>query len=315
MKPIRLFPLLLLLTVPQAFGVPASLWGDLMRSGAKGDGTFSAAARAERVASELAQSGAARRAVGKDVGEITDAAARTRQVKALLQSTLYHPDPALIRGMNALSPDELETALVLARGSSRLVAAAPDVAVRARLLHAGGSDLVAAVGLHGDDLAREATRIDALVTAGKIPERISGQTALTRFAETMRRDDGGAWKFWQQHGKKVAAGGVVVAYLVNPELFHDAAGKITEEGTKRLIGIGVAVAKGAGEGGKKGMNEAWRTFKDQYLQGADAWAAWVGLGLTCWLLGLLLPRTRRWCMAPLAWLFRKPAPSHGQQIR
>ena len=178
----------------------------------------------------------------------------------------------------------------------------------------GGADLVAAIGLHGDNLAREATRLDALVASGQVPERIAEKATLQRFAEVMRTNAGGAWKFWQQyiapHPKKWIAGGALAAYLANPEFFHDAAGNLTEEGARRVTEIiGDAVRgglKGAAQGGQNAMHEIWQEFVAHYLHGPGAWMSWVGLGLVCWIVGILLPRTRRWFFAPVAWLFRKP---------
>lgn len=314
MKNLITFGILALRISTPVDGASAALWEDLMRSAAKGDEAFVAAGRAERVASELSHGGAARRALAGEVGEVADAASRSRRLKALLETTLYRPDPELLRSVERLAPNEMEAALVLARGSGRLIEIAPDIATRGRLLRQGGADLVAAVGLHGDDLAREATRLEALVSEGRISASIADRPALARFAEVMRRDEGGAWVFWQQyiapHWKKWAASGAIAAYLANPEFFHDAAGKITEEGTRRVTEIAGKVVggamKGAGEGGKAAIGDMWRAFTEHYLHGDRAWAAWLGLVLVSWLLGMLLPRTRRVCISPLRWLFSKP---------
>lgn len=312
-----------LLAVSPALGAPAALWGDLMRSGAKGDEAIGAAVRAERVASELSRGGAAKRAISHDIGEVADAAARGRKLKSLLEATLYQPDPALLRRIGTLGQNEMEAALVLARGSRRLIVVAPDVAIRGRLLSEGGSDLVAAIGLHGDDLARDATRLSDMISAGRIPARIADQSSLARFSEVMRSGDGGAWTFWKvyvvPHWGKWAVGGAFATYLANPEYFHDAAGKITKEGMRR---VGVIIGKvvsgamdGAAEGGKSAVDQIWQKFKKHYLHGSGAWGAWLGLLVMCWIIGMLLPRTRRICLAPLAWLFRKPETKqdHGQE--
>ncbi len=323
MKTILSCCLYCLLAAPQVYAVPAALWGDLMRSGAKGDEVIGAAARVERVASELTSGGSARRALSHDVGEIADAAARGRKLKTLLEATLFQPNPALVREIGSLSQNELEAAVILARGSRRLIEVAPDVAARGRLLSAGGSDLVAAIGLHGGDLARDATRLSDMVSAGSIPTRIANQPALARFSEVMRSGDGGTWTFWKEyvvpHWGKWAAGGAFATYLANPEFFHDAAGTITEEGTRRVgVIIGKAVGgamTGAAEGGNAAIGEIWQKFTKHYLLGPGAWSAWLGLTLMCWVVGMLLPRTRRVCLVPLAWLFHKPEPkqNHGQK--
>lgn len=314
MKTIRPIIIYWILTATLALGAPSGLWGDLMRSGARGDDAIGAAARSEKVAAELAHGSATRKALGRDIGDVADAAARERKLKALLDAALYNPDPALMRSIGTLSQNEMEAALVLARGSRRLIDVTPDVAARGRLLSAGGSDLVAAIGLHGDDLAREATHLDALVAAGKVPALISNQTSLARFSELMRAGEGGAWTFWRHYvtpyWKKWAVAGTLAAYLANPELFHNAAGEVTEEGARRLSeALGVIVTSaltGSGEGGSKTAQEIWLAFKKHFLSGPSAWGAWLGLGLVIWFVGTLLPRTRRICLAPLTWLLRKP---------
>ena len=301
------------LVIAHASGAPSGFWDDLMRAGAKGDDAFRATGRAGHVADEVARGAAAGRSLSREVDAATDAATRARRLKTMLQTTLHQPDAALLRQIETLGPEELEAALVLTRGSRGLIEVVPDVASRARLLRDGGADLIAAIGLRGDDLTREATRLDALVAAGQLPARVAEQTTLTRFAEVMRTGSGGAWKFWQQyvapHPKKWITGGALVVYLANPEAFHDAVGNITEEGTRRLTEIlGYAARgalKGAAEGGQKAAHDVWREFAANYLRGPGAWAAWVGLAAVCWVIGMLLPRTRRLCLAPFAWLFQK----------
>ena len=314
MKTIPAIFYMILIVTGQVAGAPASMWEDLIRSGAKGDEAVRAAGRAERVASELSKGGAAGRALSREVGEVADAAVRSRRLQAMIEATLHQPDPALLRQIQALAPAEMEAAVVLARGSRRLIEAVPDVAGRARMLREGGADLVGAVGLHGDELAREASRLDALVLGGQVPARIADQAALARFAEVMRRGDGGAWRFWQQyvkpHWKKWVAGGAFATYLVNPEFYHDALGNLTKEGTRRvgeIVGAAVGgVIEGSAEGAKSAAGKVWQKFSAHYLHGPGAWIAWMGLALMCWFLGMLLPRTRRFCLAPVAWLFRKP---------
>lgn len=292
----------------------AGLLDDLMRAGAHGDETFKGVRRVEEVAAELGRSGSASRTVSRELGVADDVAVRTRRVRELLAASLLQPDAALLRQIETLSPQEMESALVLIRGSQRLMNIVPDIAGRARLLRDGGADLVAAAGMHGEAFAREAAHLDALVSIGQVPARIANETTLARFAQLMREGDGGSWSFWQQwvtpHWKKWAAGGALAAYLAKPELFHDAAGHITREGARRLNELlGSLIAdgiEGAAEGGEKAANAIWQKFSERYLHGLNAWVAWLGLTAALWFLGVLLPRTRRLCLAPLVWFFRRP---------
>jgi hypothetical protein len=290
------------------------VWDNLMRASAHGDDVFKSVRRVDEIAADLARSGTASRTLSRELGAADNNAIRTRRVRELLNASLHQPDAGLLRQIEALAPQEMESALVLARGSQRLVNTVPDVANRARLLRDGGADLVAATGLHGEALAREAAHLDTLVSIGQVPGRLANEATLARFAQLMRRDDGGAWSFWQQwvtpHWKKWATGGALAAYLAEPELFHDAAGQISNEGARRLNELlGSIVAggiEGAAEGGEKAAQAIWQKFSERYLHGPKAWIAWLGLAAALWFLGVLLPRTRRLCLAPLAWFFHKP---------
>ena len=109
------------LVIAQASGVPTGFWDDLMRSGAKGDDAFRATGRAGHVADEVARGTAAGRSLSREVDAATDAATRARRLKTMLQTTLHQPDAALLRQIETLGPEELEAALVLARGSRGLI--------------------------------------------------------------------------------------------------------------------------------------------------------------------------------------------------
>ena len=116
MKTILAFCCSIIIVTTHVVGAPATLWDDVIRSGAKGDEAFRAAGRAERVAGELERGGAVSGALKREVGEVADAAARTRRLKAMLEATLHQPDAVLLRQIETLAPEELEAALVLARG-------------------------------------------------------------------------------------------------------------------------------------------------------------------------------------------------------
>jgi hypothetical protein len=293
---------------------PAAFWDDLIRSGTKSEEVIEAAGRAERVADDLAKDRGMGRIFVKGVDDIADPAARARRLQVLIRETIYFPDEAILKKINTLSPDELSSALILARGGRQIIDVVPDVAARSRLLRQGGSDLVAATGIHGPDLAREAARLDTLASVGKLPDRIGNQSIITRFSEVMRNSGNGAWKFWKEYvvpnPKKWAASGVIATYLAKPEFFHDGAGKLTEAGSREvalILGkVAEGTAKGAAEGGKQAFSGFFDTFRKQYLSGSSSFGAWLGLLLVCWVIGMLLPRTRRLFLLPLSWLFRKP---------
>jgi hypothetical protein len=319
MKKIICLVCLLLSLATHARAVSSSFWDDLLKAGSKGDDSFRAAGRAEHVADDVARS-AARGQLHLGVEVTSDVAARGRQYKRMLLEVLHQPDPDLLRRIEILDPNQLGAALVLARGSGALTKAIPDVASRARLLRDGGSELVAAIGTHGDEVTRDAVRLHGLISAGQLPERVAQQGTIARFSELMRKNSGEAWKFWQEyvspHWGKWVSGGLLAAYLSNPEAFQDGAGKITEEGTRRITEVlGTVIAEaiiGAGKGGKDVIDRNLPPIMFRYFVGGDCWKAWVGLAAVGWGLGILFPRTRRWCVAPLRWLLTKPnRKTHG----
>ncbi|MCB1134174.1 MAG: hypothetical protein KDN05_23855, partial [Verrucomicrobiae bacterium] len=272
-------PLLLLLLTMMNLGIlsaaNASFWDELLRAGARSDEVFEAAAKTRRVAVEVADQRRLGKLAIRELDEISSPAARAQRARTLIREAVHLPDESLLKRLDGLTPNELESAYVLVRGGRNLVEEVPDVAFRSRLLKEGGSDLVTAAGIHGPVLAREASRMDALIAAGKLPGRIGKQNTIARFGKIMRSGEGGAWRFWEKnvvpHWKKWLAAGAVTTYLMKPDLFHDAAGNLTEAGSREVATIlGEVISgamKGAGDGGSEALEQISKTFTERYLHG------------------------------------------------
>ena len=148
--------------------------------------------------------------------ELARAGRRVEQpTEALLQarfSRLLKQDPQTLRAFEALEPAEKrlvvelgETAQVLARRYPR------EAETMVRRL---GPEGLTAVRVFGDDVA------EVLVKEG--PESLG----------VLRKTGRGGWSFFTTHvlphKKKLAAAGVLAAFLANPEKFVDYAGQATE---------------------------------------------------------------------------------------
>jgi hypothetical protein len=155
------------------------------------------------------------------------------------------------------NPEDLRAAAIMVDGAKRLDDAVPDLALRGNLIRRGGNDAIQAAGMRvgaADDLLyldRYLARPNLDLTT------ISRRPTMADFAAVVAND--GRWKFWQTYvapNKKVWAGGAALAaYLVAPEMWHDAAGNLTEKGLALAGDLGgellAGVLRGVKDGGEK----------------------------------------------------------------
>ena len=173
--------------------------------------------------------------------ELARAGRRVEQPsEALLQARftrLLKQDPHNLRVFEGLKPAEKrlvvelgETAQVLARRYPREA----ETVVR-RL----GPEGLTAVRVFGDDVA------EVLVKEG--PESLS----------VLRKTGRGGWSFFTKqvlpHKKKLAAAGVLTAFMVNPEKFVDYAGQATEFAVREFARAGIQIASAVGGGAARGI--------------------------------------------------------------
>lgn len=301
--PLNFFNSLILKTTKLADSVPISrtdeLVGALNKSGIV----------RKKLDQELALSGK----FTPQLSNLVKQGVRQQEVKRLLQTLIHNPDPQLLAKLNDLDDVTRETALILAKGGQNLSNVLPDITKRGRLLSKGGSELVATVGLYGDNAAKQALRLEAALDAGKVIIPIGRQSiSLADFGKVMTRFGDSSWTFWQKyvqpHWKIWLTSGALTVYLTNPEFFQDAAGNLTEEGFHQLTALAGAVAAGAVRGISVGTGEAVKqvseAVQDSFSNnGYDA----IGLGLLVLsLLLLLFARIRYYVFLPFRWLMRSP---------
>jgi len=283
---------------------------------------------ADELAEELSRSRAAREAIEAEIKEskgmthtteeLAKETGRSAKVIDALKRATSHMDPSIVRRIEELDGAGRESALLIAKGGETIGKTMPDIATRGRFLREGGAETVAAIGIHGEDAARAAMRLDEAIRSGSLVLK-DGQKAVTLvdFGRAMTRSADASWAFWtkyvQPHWKVWLASGALAAYLANPDYFQNKAGELTETGFKRLtefIGEAAAAAiRGVGKGGENAVEKVKTAFYETYFHGWNGLMAAIGTLLFLVAASLLFPRTRHYAMKPLRWLCRTPHPS------
>ena len=236
-----------------------------------------------------------------------------KQVARLIDSYLLVPSPQLRDQIIRLNPYQLPQIVVLGKGTQRLANGVGDSVTTSRFLREGGADLAAAAGLYGDEIVDYAIRIDALLRSGKLVTPPGYRNPnLQDFGKLIVDGGEAGWKFYtgyvRPNWREWAAGGALAVYLVNPELFFDGVGKISEKGLTLVTQLGGAALAGALQGIGKGSEDGAKAVKfaisDYFLNGWTSVPAYIGLGAALLLCGLCFRRVRRWLLAPFRWLNR-----------
>lgn len=296
----------------------AGIWDQLIRAGTRVADDVPIR-QADELAEQMARSKVVREAVEDQVraglrraGQADDGVAYARHLRRMLQDEAAALDPALLRRLEPLDTPAQEVALILQRGSRRLSDAVPDLAQRARLVQDGGPETVAALGMFGDELVDSALRLDAALRAGRVPSpRGMRAVQMGDFGQLFVKHGRAAERFWSEyvgpHWKAWLAGGALAWYLLDPEGFMDTAGRLTEEGFKRLteaLGEVLAIAiRGVGSGAKEAIGTSGEAILETYL---SDWRGLAALAATLLLLGFVFARTRYYLLGPLRWLRRPP---------
>jgi hypothetical protein len=237
--------------------------------------------------------------------EFARAGRRVEQpTEALLQarfSRLLKQDPQTLRTFAALEPAEKrlvvelgETAQILARRYPR------EAETMVRQL---GPEGLTAVRVFGDDVA--------LVLAKEGPESLG----------ILRKTGRGGWSFFTTHvlphKKKLAAAGILAAFLANPEKFVDYAGQATEFAVREFAKAGLQLASAVGGGAARGLETSIGQTLAAYGLDFPVFR-YLGMGLAglVVILSLLviLGLPIRWIFWPCGWLMRRTA-SRGQLAR
>jgi hypothetical protein len=214
-----------------------------------------------------------------------------RPADALLQARfvrLVKEDPKVLKTFATLAPAEKRLVVELGEGAQQLARRYP--AEAEAMVRRLGPEGLTAMRVFGDDVA------ETLVKEG--PEGLS----------VLRKAGRGGWDFFTRqvlpHKKKLAAAGVLAAFLANPDKFVDYAGKATELAVREFARAGVQLASALGAGTARGL-------EGQVAEGLAALglnhpalrylvmglAALAVLLCTCVIVGLPL----RWVLRPIAW--------------
>ena len=239
-----------------------------------------------------------------------------KEVAAILRGMTKGSEEALSHSVRSLNAAEKEAAVILFRGGERLAEAVPDLAARGRLLEAGGANLVGAVGLHGKDAARAATRLDVAIKNGSLVVPPGHRVVtLADFGAAMTRFGEGSWKFWNSyvapHWKAWLTTGALAAYLAAPEQFQNKLGQLTEEGARRLTELGgevlASALRGVGKGADRATGRIGEAVEETFFSGWKKALYSVFFVLAFLIFGFLfLPRLRYHLLRPLRWLMKAP---------
>lgn len=171
----------------------------------------------------------------RKVEEPAEVALRTRFAK------LTRHEPELAKTFAALGPAEKRLVVEMGETAQAIARRYPGQAEP--MIRKLGVEGMSAVRAYGDDVA------EVIVKEG--PDSIN----------VLRKTGRGGWKFYTgmvlQNKKKLAAAGVLAAFLANPEKFVDTAGQITEYAVTQFANAGIQLAGAVGGGAARGVTNAF----------------------------------------------------------
>jgi hypothetical protein len=237
--------------------------------------------------------------------ELARAGRRVEQpTEALLQarfSRLLKQDPQNLRAFGALKPAEKRLVVELGETAQILARRYPHEAET--MVRRLGPEGLTAVRVFGDEVA------EVLVKEG--PESLS----------VLRKTGRGGWSFFTHqvlpHKKKLAAAGILAAFMADPERFVDYTGQATEFAVREFARAGIQLASAIGGGAAKGIETSIGQTLAAY--GLDFPALrYLGMGLAgltvvlAFLVVVGLPV--RWMFRPFGWVMRRIV-GRGQLVR
>ena len=201
-------------------------------------------------------------------------------------------DPEAVRTFEALAPAEKRLVVEMGETAQRLARRYPGEAET--MIRRLGTEGLSAVRVFGDDVA------EGLVKEG--PESLG----------VLRKTGRGGWSFFTHevlpHKKKLAAAGVLAAFLANPDKFVDYAGRATDYAVREFARAGIQLAGAVGGGASpRARNRDLRsTLANHGLDFAVFRYAGMALaGLVVVVASLvLLGIPVAWLLRPLTWPFR-----------
>lgn len=266
----------------------------------------------------------------KAAGKLSPGADDLARSNALRESLarMLGENPTLLRQIDRLGEADRASAFVIARGSQDLTEVVGDMAIRARLIQAGGPDLVAAIGLYGLDMAKMSLALDTAIRAGKVmsptsaqwdnvaqiagkaPNRGMSNFRLEDFTALMIKGGEKTKRFFvgyiRPHWKLWATGSAIAAYSLNPEFFQDQAGRLTEAGFRNLVVLMGEIAASSIRGTDEGMQQFTEQTGEALSEAFSRPNAWIGFLFILLGVSLIFRRIRYYLFKPFRWLNTAP---------
>ena len=200
-------------------------------------------------------------------------------------------DAEMARTFSNLAPAEKRVVVEMGETAQRLARRYPGQAEP--MVRKLGIDGLTAVKVYGDDVAE--------VIAKEGPASVG----------VLRKTGRGGWKFFTEtvlpNKKKLAAAGILAAFLANPEQFVDSAGRATQFAVEQFSKAGIQLASAIGAGAANGLEKA---LGDQLsAHGLNSLvlrrlgmilAGVLVFGATMVILGMPV----RWMLKPVTWPLR-----------
>jgi hypothetical protein len=227
--------------------------------------------------------------------ELARAARRVdRPAEALLESRfsrLMRQDPQTLRTFAALPAAEKR--LVVELGETAQLLARRYPAEAETMVRRLGPEGLTAVRVYGDDVA------EVLAKEG------------TESLGVLRRTGRVGWAFFTRqvlpHKKKLAAAGILAAFLANPEKFVDYAGQATEFAVREFAKAGIQLASTVAGGAARGLETTIGEALSTYGLNLPL-LRYFGMGLAGLVVVLsflvIVGLPIRWLFRPILWPFR-----------
>jgi hypothetical protein len=227
--------------------------------------------------------------------ELARAARRVdRPAEALLDSRfsrLMRQDPQTLRTFAALPAAEKR--LVVELGETAQLLARRYPAEAETMVRRLGPEGLTAVRVYGDDVA------EVLAKEG------------TESIGVLRRTGRAGWTFFTKqvlpHKKKLAAAGILAAFLANPEKFVDYAGQATEFAVREFAKAGIQLASTVTGGAARGLETTIGEVLSSYGLNLPL-LRYLGMGLAGLVVVLsflvIVGLPIRWLFRPILWPFR-----------
>jgi hypothetical protein len=260
--------------------------GDGARAEIRGAGRLFLAQNADETLERLVRSSNELAHAGRRVEQPTEALLQARFSRLLKQ------DPQTLRAFGALEPAEKRLVVELGETAQILARRYPEQAET--MVKKLGPEGLTAVRIFGDDVAEVLAK--------------EGSQSLGVLRKTGR----GGWSFFTKqilpHKKKLAAAGILAAFLANPEKFVDYTGQATEFAVREFARAGIQLASAVSGGAVRGLETTIGQSLAAY--GLDfPLFRYVGIGLAGLVVVLsvvvIVGLPIGWIFRPFGWAFRK----------